>query len=403
MTSSLLILTVGTGTAGRESNVAEGLANTVRMIQPCGYWLVPSASEKSLPVADLVRDSVGDAAAFIPWDSETDYRAILNPDALEDCRGAVREVIRRARKKLRPGERLLVNPTSGTKQMSAGAVLAALDEGVGEIIFTVGDRADGVVRTGTERLESFDALRFYAERDHALACELAASGAPEAAHRILSHHESLRDDADVALCLHEWERLNYEAARQVAAKSKAPALREVRHFLNELASAASAGKPHILIVSDLLENAAIFHRRGDSESSLFQTCKALEMGLRVRLLETTGLCDPYSLASLRRLPLGKDLMFRLEKNSSNAQTCILGIRQVVEVLKALGDPLADDFRSDRRLGDLLAIRNELTHAIRSVSEKQSADFLSHTKRLLEQGRDWPQVPSRPMLRPCQKT
>ena len=50
--TSLLILTVGTGTAGKHSDVEEGLANTIRRVQPRKFWLVPSASEKSTPVAD---------------------------------------------------------------------------------------------------------------------------------------------------------------------------------------------------------------------------------------------------------------------------------------------------------------------------------------------------------------
>jgi len=55
--TSLLILTVGTGTAGKHSDVAQGLANTIRQVRPRKFWLVPSASEKSTPVADLSRET----------------------------------------------------------------------------------------------------------------------------------------------------------------------------------------------------------------------------------------------------------------------------------------------------------------------------------------------------------
>ena len=53
---TLLILTVGTGTAGKHSDVAAGLARTIDLCAPRLFWLVPSASEKSRPVADLIRD-----------------------------------------------------------------------------------------------------------------------------------------------------------------------------------------------------------------------------------------------------------------------------------------------------------------------------------------------------------
>ena len=49
---SLLILTVGTGTAGWHSDVAQGLANSIRQVRPRKFWLVTSASEKSTAVAE---------------------------------------------------------------------------------------------------------------------------------------------------------------------------------------------------------------------------------------------------------------------------------------------------------------------------------------------------------------
>jgi hypothetical protein len=126
---ALLILTVGTGTAGKHSNVASGLARTIDLCAPRLFWLVPSASEKSWPVADLIRESVEHThtGAFRPWSTDEPYRTIADPDDIHQCRTVLREVIAEARKQLKPGERLMVNPTSGTKQMSAGATLAGLD------------------------------------------------------------------------------------------------------------------------------------------------------------------------------------------------------------------------------------------------------------------------------------
>lgn len=52
----LLILTVGTGTRGEHSNLAQGLVNTLGKLRPRLFWLVPSTSPESLAVAELVRD-----------------------------------------------------------------------------------------------------------------------------------------------------------------------------------------------------------------------------------------------------------------------------------------------------------------------------------------------------------
>jgi len=65
--TSVLILTVGTGTAGKHSDVAQGLANTIRQVRPRKFWLVPSASDKSTPVADLIRETVAGLGSFAQW------------------------------------------------------------------------------------------------------------------------------------------------------------------------------------------------------------------------------------------------------------------------------------------------------------------------------------------------
>lgn len=392
MKSNLLILTVGTGTAGRHSSLADGLRATLAMLAPRLFWLVPSTSPDSQAIADLVREGF---PGFSPWAKDSAYHAITAPDSLLDCRRAVREVICVARTKLKPGERLLVNPTSGTKQMSAGASIASLDESLGEIVFTVGERADGVVKTGTERLEFFDASAFFAERDFGLARELISAGAPGAAHQILARHGTLAELTSVALCLHEWERLNYEAARKVAAGSAL--LTACRHGLTELAAAARESRPHPLIVTDLLETARILHQRGDFESALSQTCKGLEMGLRLRLLQTAEICEPYKLKDVCALPISEGLRGRLQKNSSDGKTCILGLRQVVEVLKSLGDPLAEAYLQDRSLLRLVAVRNELIHAIRAVGATDSEAFLSRTLTLLQEPLTLPPPVTRPEL------
>ena len=87
---SLLILTVGTGTAGKRSDVAQGLANTIRQVQPRKFWLVPSASEKSIPVADLIRETVADLESFAPWSASAAYHAIANHDDIHGCRRFVK-------------------------------------------------------------------------------------------------------------------------------------------------------------------------------------------------------------------------------------------------------------------------------------------------------------------------
>ena len=377
--TTYLIMTVGTGTAGKDSNLAAGLRRTVDLLQPEKFWLVPSTDEVSQLTADLVREGL---PSFQPWSAQTAYRAISRPDSLEDCRQTVREVIQKVRSVAPRNVHLVVNPTSGTKQMSVGAALAALDEGLGELVFTVGERADGVVKTGTETLETFDASSYFAERDLETVRSLAHAGALAAAARIAGRHESLTPAAEVAQCLHEWERQNYAEARRIAAQSSAAALVPVRHALEQLAKAAQAAEPQPQVISDLLHTADLLHRRRDFEATLVLACRALEMGLRHALHEKTGLHEPYSLPKLCALPVSQDIKERSRTVSHDGQRTILNLNTIAKILQQLGHDLGNGFFQDRELQALIRVRNDLMHQLRAVKEAESQGALHRVNHLL---------------------
>lgn len=212
--SDLLIMTVGIGTAGRYSDIASGLRRTIELLNPRQFWLIPSASEDSQTIADLVSEGL---ATFAALSSGKRYWVVTDPFDLETCRSTMREAFRYIRQELQPGERLFINPTSGTKQMTLAIALAALDEDIGGIIFTEGVRREGVVQTGTERLVSFDAANYFLERDFNTANELFAVGNFFAASKLLEAHKAiLRQAYATALMCHHWQRFDYRNATSVA-------------------------------------------------------------------------------------------------------------------------------------------------------------------------------------------
>jgi hypothetical protein len=375
--STHLILTVGTGTAGKTSNLEAGLRRTLELISPAAFWLIPSTDEVSTLMADMVRDG---QAAFRPWSADTPYHSITAPDSLEICRRTVREVIQHVRKQLPRDARLLVNPTSGTKQMSAGATLAALDEGLGEIVFTVGQRADGVVMTGTERLEIFQAAGYFAERDLAIARNLATAGAFAAAAAVLRPHPALAAQAGIAACLHEWERQNYQDARRIAAGCDA--LAPWRRHLDALASAAKTPEPQPIVIADLLQTADLLHRRGESDASLVQSCRAVEMGLRRALFEKSGLAEPYALAAIRALPIDREIKDRCAMVSHDGTRTILNLNTVARILQQLGHDIGSLFFADGGLQGLIRVRNELMHSLRAATPAESQAAVQRARNLL---------------------
>ncbi|HPY31647.1 MAG TPA: hypothetical protein PLT00_14450 [Verrucomicrobiota bacterium] len=341
----LLILTVGTGTAGKHSDVAQGLVNTINCLQPRLFWLVPSNDPKSIPVADLIREGVANPSAFQPWSETAPYHAIPEPDDIHECRRQVREVIQAAGKMLRQGERIIVNPTSGTKQMSAGATLAALDEAVGRIDFTTGQRVDGVVKTGTERIQSFDVLAFLRERDLRSADELFAAGAFYAAARLLrpySYDPAAAKAREQALCLHEWQRLNHARAASHAAKFS----EELRTHLQRLAAADEFSTERL---GDLLASADELARWGDHEEALARYYRAAEQTAKVRLVQAHNLRPPYQLTViLNLLPVGSRLADEFRRKAHDGRV-LLTAQTAWDLLDALNDPLAKAYLKDQQL------------------------------------------------------
>ena len=298
---SLLILTVGTGTAGLFSSVAEGLSTTIRLRQPRRFWLVPSSSEVSVKTADLIREAVADLQAFAPWSAAENYRCIACPDDLLNCRQTLRDVIARAKRELQPEERLIVNATGGTKQMSVGAALAAVEEEAGELDFTVGQRVDGVVKTGTEVLATFDIRQFLLERVLREADRLVQSGAYHGAAQLLApwrDRGNARQAWEVAQCLHHWQRLDYATALEISRGSRAPQLAASCEHLEMLAASSALSVERL---GDLLANADEAARFGDLEDALARYYHAVEFAVRLRLVDRHRLPWPATLEDVRKL------------------------------------------------------------------------------------------------------
>lgn len=379
----LLILTVGTGTAGRDSFIAEGLRKTVELIDPRRYWLVPSDSPLSIDVADFIREHFPNN--FAPWSDTEPYHRIGEPDLLLDCRSTVRRVIERARAELAKGERLIVNPTSGTKQMSAGATIAALDEGVGELVFTVGERADGVVKTGTERLETFDASGYFAEKNFAAACDLFRIGAFEPAASLLASGNRFPADASLCRCLHEWERLDYQAALERAKNTPHPLLEPLLPTLRRLVDESSKPWPSAHVVADLLRSARHLVVIRDFESAVSRACKGLEMGLRLDFNRRTKLHEPYPADRFLALPELKEPLRSRVAAKQHGRALFIGQRDLAEVLAVLGSQLGAGYIGNAGEGVRRAveIRNILTHQLRSVTLDEAQQAISNISVLLQ--------------------
>lgn len=350
---NLLILTVGTGTAGKHSDLASGLKHTIELLAPRQFWLVPSTAPDSLTIAELVAENQLAYQGRFPLE---------RPDDLESCRQHIRDVIARANSALQPGERLLVNPTSGTKQMTAAATLAALDELIGDIVFTTGERADGVVITGTERITAFDPADFFRERDLKLAREFFDAGDFYAAERVLKpHNAKLTREYATAFTCHHWRRFDYDNAKRYG----------------QSFGIVSADRRHRDIIADILAWSGHALRHHDPDTSVRLTYKGLEHAARFFLKEETGLAPDergrYAATAV------SDLRTSYVPDRDKPRIS-LGLQAIVKILTDLGHPFGTGF--DSSLYQLSNIRNEGAHDIRPADMSEAQSYLDRATTLV---------------------
>jgi hypothetical protein len=371
---SLALLTIGTG-IGARSTLSEGLRTTLSQLGPRRFWLVPSAHPDSVATADLVREGF---EAFASWSPDAPYRTLADHDDLDGCRRILRETIAAIRKELQTGERLVLNPTSGTKQMTAAAILAALDQGIGDIVFTTGKRTDGLVVAGTEQQTAFDPAGYFRERDLESAQELFASGAFLAAARILSRHRSALPHAvATALTCHHWRRLDYTTAVSAAATGR----EDLRQHLIRRAECRKSGSRSPEILADIVAWADHAKHLEDAELCVNGAYKALEYAARLAFQTRTGLVLPCHYDELSRLDLSEEWLRRAAENTRSDGIAATGVWQVLRALQYLGDSLGCGFFEDPLLCEFVFRRNESVHDTRPVNMTEAEHDLQHLNTL----------------------
>lgn len=351
------VCTVGTGTAGKHSNLAQGLVNGLRLRQPRVAWLLPSTDENACAIADLVAEdlrTVDGITVQIPGH-------ITSPDDLLRCRREIRLHLRAARRQY-PRAVLVVNPTSGTKQMTAGAVLAALDVEAHMLDYITGDRADGVVRTGTERLSALNLQRIHAERAAREALRLFQHGALAGAAVLLAPHRDLVPCSHaLLLALAAWQRFDYRGALQAVSQVSGPWLPPLRAALEQLAASPT---PSLERAADMHNAAARTLDWRQAEEALAMLYRLVELCARLRLAElgvTPDTCTAECLINHPALNLPRRLAANLRSRQETLdpdQPLLLGLQTSLDVLETTGFALSVRIRRNTALWNTLQLRNQ---------------------------------------------
>jgi len=352
--ATIQLLTVGSGTAGPFSNVAEGIIAALLLDRPDVAYLAPSRAPESQAVAEIVREGCRergyDCVRSTPAGEA--FFSFSDPDDIDRCRTetvAMLNTIRIAH----PNAHLVLNPTSGTKQMTAAAVLAAMDLGIGELRFITGLRVDGVIKTGFERVSAFNTRAFMVERAANEAAELLRGGAYTQAARVAGAYLPELADLDRQARLYAaWNRCDYGPALRVAEEGSGAFWAEA---VSALRSLVAGGPVSLANLADLLAAARRALERDLPEEALVRAYRLTELAAKLRLAELT-VKEPYMLDDLLvRLPKCEHEQI---KRCARQGRVTLGLRHAIQLLDALGDSLGRALFNDESVVAIMDMRNE---------------------------------------------
>ncbi|KAF0095617.1 MAG: hypothetical protein E1N59_1112 [Puniceicoccaceae bacterium 5H] len=326
-------------------------------MEPRCFFLMPSAHPDSVALAELVSEDERVSARFQPAAAEARFFTFEDHDDLQQCRLDLEQALQRIRREANRREPMVVNPTSGTKQMSAAATMAALDAEADEIVFITGPRENGVVITGEEQIQKLDTSQFYAEQAAKEARRLLAAGAFHGAAEILKPWRDRQDPTidqiqTLAQVLHEWQRLNYGTACQCAARPEMASFTALRRWLSGLRQAPELDPA---ILADLLDACATLLHWNRVEEALAYLYRSTELAGKLALKEAYALEPPYQEEDLAHLLPRRRERFRALARDGKLH---LGLREIWEILRLLKLPLAEAYFGHYAFRTLIEARNQ---------------------------------------------
>lgn len=370
-----LIMTIGTGMGkdGMESLI-RGLIKSIESCNPDYIvFVVTEKSKKTLPEIEK------------KYSALPEHETIL----IEDL-GDVNEVFIKTHRKIEELKRkgnVVVDFTSGTKAMSAGAVLAAACEGA-DISYISGKRVEGKVLPGTEMVLTYHPFAGMMKIQEKIGKELFNYYQFDASIKVF---DSILDtapseeDAERIMKIKSiiegyrlWDRFDHERAGEILLGIKEVPSQN-KEFIGKIARIADK-EP--LYIADILNNSKRRYKEGKYDDAMARLYRVIELIAQYRLKSVYGIDS--SNVEIERLPRG--IREKYEKliedyyEDDRKKRIKLGLRKDYELLKDLGDEIGKEFYGNKRLQHLLSKRNEsiLAHGLSAIPKEVYEELLSIT-------------------------
>lgn len=384
------LITVGTTPPGMHDSVVAALVDDLKGSKP--RMVVVLATEDSRPNAERLLAELGVAKGA------RRVRILQSAQSLDEAYMATNEEIERLLEEGAKAEEIMLHYTAGTKVMSAGAVLAALNNDIRSLryLYSQGPRQKSAPVTTSTRTVLGDRQLRLAKR---LIIELRFASALEAINgmrgSLLSERQTTvcRLLGEVAAAYQDWERFRYVdfLKRYRAIEADLKANRAMRTFLLEKqvleAVAAIAegcqrdGDYTAELIIDLVNNAIRRLAEGNADDALIRLHRAAELYAQSVLKADFGIRTDD--VEIRQVPPRSRASFEAERRMDDMKIK-LGLRKSYELLEVLGHPVGKAYREHTRLREVLDARRDLmlAHGTRPASPQLATDFLNEMEDLI---------------------
>jgi len=390
MKKKALVLTVGTGTR-EDTNIVSPLVKTIENSNP-NYTIFICTKESEENAQKIVHE------LRLKADEEFKIFKLRTEDDLQKCFTDIAEAFRYLAKKGFEGGKIDIDFTSGTKAMTGALVLAGLAYDCGNIKYITGERQNGVVIAGTERitvfapnkLKAFEQINFAKQLIRELRFDTARDLIEGINEEILDkfNKEKRKSLYHIAVAYGYWDRFKHREMRGEIEKAKTEHFGDLRSFLPseetkkmlvKIGNDIEKETPTWEIMADIHCNAKRRYDEGKYDDALARIYRLTEMLAQLILRETYDI-NPSDV-DLAKVP--KEIHSLLSANKNADGKIQIGLMKDYDILDALQDPLGQQFKGNNPFQKLLKKRNRtiLAHGFFPVNKKECEDAFSHFDKL----------------------
>jgi len=383
-----MIITVGTG-IGADKNeavksLAQGIVKSIKSNNP--DYIAFFVTEESK------RETVPEIEKELPDLPEREEVLIKD---MNDVNGIYEEVSKKLRELKEKGYDLVVDFTSGTKAMSAGAVLAATSENA-TISYVAGKRVGGKVVRGEEQVLSYSPVKGMVDSEIKILRELFNTYQYESCMEVIKRIEEMTSDPEITERLKRyrqlvegyslWDRFDHKKALEILRAFDHSIVNIERNKKILLKMERENYENYDLLIVDILNNARRRMEEGKYDDAMARLYRTVELIAQYRLkmkyeIDTSDV-DTWH---LKTLGMERKVLEKYEELRDEKGKIKLGLKKDFELLQDLGDEVGKKFLEDKKMQDLLSRRNNsiLAHGLVPVKQEDAERMFESVREYVE--------------------